>query len=381
MVFEVYFSDYLKKFNEMKPERWNYHLGCVLMGAEYLYQATGKKRYLDAILNFGKDYVDKDGVIKGFRAEEHNLDLMASGRILYFLYDYTEEERYLKGIHYIMEALKAQPRTGFGNFWHKEIYPGQVWLDGLYMVQPFYMEYEKRFNHKSNYQDTLNQFKNVKKYLYDQEKHLYYHGYDERRAMYWADKETGRSPSFWLRAMGWYVMALCDCYEISDDFEARVVLGTLLKEAMEGILPYADKDTGLFYQVVDHQDMAGNYLETSGSAMVAYAVLKGSRLGVLDREKYFAIGEHILAALEAEKIEARDGRFYLTGTCASGGLGLKDGIPGQEERDGSPEYYLGEAVKDDNAHGVAACMMAYSEWLKGVTARRRLQYDKAAAFL
>lgn len=364
MVFEVYFSDYLKQFREMKPERWNYHLGCVLLGAEYLYQATGDKQYLHAILSFGKDYVDDEGTIKGFRAEEHNVDLMASGRILYFLYDYTKEERYLKGIHGIMEALMEQPRTSFGNFWHKDVYPGQVWLDGLYMVQPFYMEYEKRFHHKSNYQDILNQFKNVRRYLYDQEKHLYYHGYDEKKETGWANKETGTSPSFWLRGMGWYLMALCDCYEISEEDEARTVLGELLKEAVDGILPYGDEDTGLFYQVIDGQKLAGNYLETSGSAMVAYTILKGCRLGVLDRENYFRSGERILAALESEKIEARGGRFYLTGICASAGLGLKDGIPGQAERDGSPEYYVSEVVRDDNAHGVAACMMAYSEWLK-----------------
>ena len=364
MVFEVYFSDYLKQFNEMKPERWNYHLGCVLLGAEYLYEITCSEMYLTPILNFGKDYVDHKGIIKGFRAEEHNVDLMASGRLLSFLYDYTKEERYLKGIHSIMEVLKVQPRTSFGSFWHKEVYPGQVWLDGLYMVQPFYMEYEKRFNHKSNYQDILNQFQNVKKYLYDQEKRLYYHGYDERKETGWADKVTGKSPSFWLRGMGWYLMALCDCCEISEDQEAESVLGELLKDAVDGLLPYADKDTGLFYQVIDRGDLAGNYLETSGSAMAAYTVLKGCRLGILERDKYFGTGERILAALASEKIKAREGKFYLTGICASGGLGLKDGIPGQAVRDGSPEYYLGEAVKDDNAHGVAACMMAYSEWLK-----------------
>ncbi|MCI8888200.1 MAG: glycosyl hydrolase family 88 [Hungatella sp.] len=364
MVFQVYFSDYLKQFNKAKPERWNYHLGCVVLGAQYLYETTGSEGYLSTVLNFGKNYVDDNGMIKGFRAEEHNVDMMASGRLLYFLYDYTKEERYLKGIHRIMEALRKQPRTSFGSFWHKEVYPGQVWLDGLYMVQPFYMEYENRFNRKSNYPDILNQFKNVKKYLYDQERHLYYHGYDERKETGWANKDTGRSPSFWLRGMGWYLMALCDCYEISQDQEAEAVLGALLKEAVDGILSYADENTGLFYQVIDRQELAGNYLETSGSAMVAYAVLKGCRLGILDRPHYFGTGERILAALESEKIEARDGRFYLTGICASGGLGLKDGIPGEVKRDGSPEYYLSEAVKDDNAHGAAACMMAYSEWLK-----------------
>ena len=175
--------------------------------------------------------------------------------------------------------------------------------------------------------------------------------------MIWADKKTGRSPCFWLRAMGWYLMALVDCYEISEDKNAQEVLGSLLKEAIDGILLYRDADKGLFYQLIDRKDLKDNYLETSGSAMVAYSILKGCRLDILKKE-YQKIGIEILAALEVEKFEIRGGRIYLTGTCASAGLGPKN------ERNGSPEYYLSEAVKDDNAHGVAMCMMAYSEWLK-----------------
>lgn len=358
MIFDIYFSDYLKDFNAMKLERWNYHWGCVLMGAVYLYEATGTPAYREAVLEFGRKYVDEQGRIAGYCPEEQNVDLMASGRLLYFLYDETGDERFQKGIHSIMENLKQQPRTSFGNFWHKKIYPYQVWLDGLYMVQPFYMEYEKRFHQKENYKDILEQFKNVRTYLYDPDKRLYCHGYDEKRVMIWADRKTGRSPSFWLRSIGWYLMALCDCYEIAEDFEARVVLGTLLKEAVEGLWPYRDPKTGLFFQLVDQAGLEGNYLETSGSGMVAYAVLKGCRLGVLDREKYYGPGIRMLAALESEKMRAENGGFHLEGTCASAGLGPKD------ERDGSARYYLSEAVRDDNAHGVAACMMAYSEWLK-----------------
>ena len=358
MVFTVYFSDYLKAFNSMEMERWNYHWGCVLIGAKCLYEITGKDEYREAVLNFGRKYVDENGVIQGFCAKEQNVDLMASGRLLYFLYDETGKERYLKGIHLIMENLKNQPRTSFGNFWHKKIYPYQVWLDGLYMVQPFYMEYERRFNQKKNYEDSLYQFRNVRKYLFDEKKQLYYHAYDEKRRMIWADKKTGLSPCFWLRSIGWYLLALCDCYEIAQDLDAQAVLGTLLKEAVQGVFLYQDKDSGLFYQLVDRTDLEDNYLETSGSAMMAYAVMKGCRLGILDSTAYYEKGVRILAALEAEKMKVSNGEFHLTGTCASAGLGPKD------ERDGSAEYYLSEAVKDDNAHGVSMCMMAYSEWLK-----------------
>lgn len=358
MLFDTYFLQYLEEFKELKTDRWNYHWGCVLTGSCYLYVATNNKKYLEPILNFGEKYVDETGRILGFLEEDQNVDTMASGRLLYFLYDYTKNEKYLKGIYLIRNALNHQPRTSTGNFWHKKIYPYQVWLDGLYMVQPFYMEYEKRFHKKEGYKDSLNQFKNARNFLYDSKKHLCYHAYDEKRTMIWADKDTGRSPNFWLRSMGWYLLALCDCYEICEDFDAKVTLGTLLKEAIIGIIPYQDKKSGLFYQLIDLPEEPGNYLETSGSAMVSYAILKACRLGVLNKETYFPIGEQILAALESSKFTYDTGKFHLTGTCASAGLGPKD------ERDGSIAYYLSEAVKDDNAHGVAACMMAYSEWLK-----------------
>lgn len=358
MVFETYISGYLKKFNDLHLQCWNYSYGCVLTGCYYLYQITEKQEYKNALLQFGNEYIDENGIIRGFVEEEHNVDLMASGRVLYYLYDITGEERYAKGIHYIRRALGKQPRTSFGNFWHKEIYPYQVWLDGLYMVQPFYMEYEKRFCEKAGYKDTLNQFKNVRKYLYDEKKHLYYHGYDEKRVMIWADKETGCSPSFWLRAMGWYLMALCDCIEICEDKEAETILGELLKEAIDGILLYRDSRTGMFYQLIDRPDLEDNYLETSGSAMVSYALLKGHRLGVLKDETYFHTGEMILAALEASKYEVQADEIHLVDTCASAGLGPRD------ERDGSTQYYLSEKRGDDNTHGVAAFMMAYSEWLR-----------------
>lgn len=357
MVFDVYFKQYLEEFNEMKLERWNYHFGCVLIGAMYLYEVTGEKMYFDAILNFGNRYVDEDGTIIGYVAEEQNVDLMASGRLLYFLYDKTKEEKYLKGIHSIRNHLMNQPRTSFGNFWHKKIYPYQVWLDGLYMVQPFYMEYEKRFHQKENYKDTIRQFEAVRKYLYDEKKHLYYHAYDEKKVMKWADKETGCSPSFWLRSMGWYLMALADCYEISEDQEAEDVLGALLKESIDGIIGCLDENQLLFYQLIDRKELAGNYLETSGSAMISYAILKASRMGAIDR-RYFSVGTEILAALGVQKIVVREGKFHLIDTCKSAGLGPK------EERDGSPEYYLSEPISEDNAHGVATCMMAYAEWLK-----------------
>lgn len=359
MLFETYFKEFLKDFCSVEMERWNYPYGCILMGAVGLYEATEDESWLDAVKMFGEKYVDQNGVIKGYAADEHNVDLMCSGNVLYFLHQYTGEQRFRDGIDMIMKNLREQPRTSFGNFWHKQIYPNQVWLDGLYMAQPFYLRYETLFHHGKNYDDIIRQFQNVRKYIYDSEKHLYYHAYDETCSMVWADKETGCSPCFWLRAMGWYLMALADCYGImAADSGKREVFAALLKEAVDGLLPYRNERKGMFYQLIDRKDLEGNYLETSGTAMAAYAILKGCRLGMLDSQNYQAVGTDILLAVGAEKLEYEQGRLHLTGTCASAGLGPKD------ERDGSAEYYLSEAVKPDNSHGVAACMLAYGEWLK-----------------
>jgi Predicted unsaturated glucuronyl hydrolase involved in regulation of bacterial surface properties, and related proteins len=362
MVLEQYVEDYLDNFENVEIARWNYPYGCIALGYKMIYEATKDERYLKPVKIFAERYVGEDGKIKGYDAGEQNVDLMSSGKLLIFLYKLTGEKRFLNGIEYVIENLRKQPRTKGGNFWHKNIYPNQVWLDGLYMVQPLYLEYEVLFNNGKNFDDIISQFKNVRKLMFDENKQLYYHGYDESREVYWADKKTGLSKSFWLRSIGWYVMALVDCYETmpSENEEYRKLFKDQLIEIIEGLLLYQDKKTKLFYQVIDKIDTTGNYLETSGSGMIAYAMMKGSRLGMLDKDKYFDMGQRILMAIESENIEADNGRFHVVNVCGSAGLGPFD----DPRRDGTVEYYLSEPIKPDNYHGVAACVLAYGEWLK-----------------
>lgn len=360
MVFEKYFKDYLDGFDQKRPEVWSYKDGCLMTGAQIMYEATGDKRYLKSLLCFGDKYVKEDGSVAGFHPEEHNVDQLRCGMTFFFLYEYTGNEKYRKAMELFMENLATFPRTEEGSFWHKEIYPYQVWLDGLYMAMPFYLKYDTLYGGKKHYKDIIDQFKRVRKYQFDEEKQLYYHGYDEKRAMIWADKETGLSPCFWLRAEGWFLMALVDCYEImpEESYDHYRYLGALYKEALQGILKYQDPRTGLFYQLIDRPELEGNYLETSGSAMVAYSILKACRLGLLQKEKYFETGAQILMALETEQLKVEDKEFHLHGICASAGLGPKD------ERDGSVSYYLSEKQIADNLHGAAACLLAYGEWLR-----------------
>lgn len=357
MVFEEYIDWYRKYYWSQERQTVNYPDGCVMTGIQKLYQVSGKKEYLDDILRFGQEYIAEDGTISGFRETEHNLDQIRCGTIALFLYRQTGMAKYWKAAKCLKENLDTFPRTEMGNFWHKEIYPYQVWLDGLYMAMPFYLEYSSMFGETDAFNDAVMQFQNVRTYLFDQKKQLYKHAYDEKKVQPWADPENGRSPSFWGRAVGWYLMALVDSYQWlkqNNQTDSRM-LAELLREAAEGLMRY-QSSSGLFYQVLDQPDEIGNYLETSASAMISYALMKGSRLSMLPEE--FALrGEQIFKAILNFKLIRRQGELHLMDTCASAGLG-----PGMR-RNGSAAYYFSERIEEDNAHGTAACIMAYSEIL------------------
>ena len=209
MSVQTYIDSYLENYSPYK-DYWNYEDGCVLMGCKQLYLATKERRYLDFILTYLDKVIDEDGTITNYEVGKHNIDGFNAGKVLYTAYERTGKEKYRRAIDYLMADLKEHPRTKEGNFFHKSIYPYQVWLDGLYMAQPFYMEYETKYGGKQQYNDIRAQFRNVRRIMFDADKKLSYHGYDEARVQPWADKETGLSKNFWLRSMGWYLMAMID---------------------------------------------------------------------------------------------------------------------------------------------------------------------------
>ncbi|WP_024294323.1 glycoside hydrolase family 88/105 protein [Lacrimispora indolis] len=360
MLLERYIMNYMGEFNRLDRNFWNYEDGCVLIGAEKLYHASGEEFYYDCIKNYVDRYVSENGEIKGYEEEEYNLDRIPAGLVLFLLYEKTSLPKYRSAMARLRNQLTHQPRTESGSFWHKKIYPYQVWLDGLYMAMPYYLTYERRFGNGEGYEDILLQFDNARRTLFDEEKKLYYHAFDEKKQMFWADKQTGLSENFWSRAMGWYLMALADCLELfagEEKFKKR--LSALFSEAVEGLLPYQDRESGLFYQLTALPGLEGNYLETSASLMFAYALFKGVRLGVLPESPYLIKGEEIFLAVETEKFALSGGRLQLTGMCKGAGLGPEN----NRARDGSRAYYLKEPVVADEQKGAGALMMAYSEWL------------------
>lgn len=339
-----------------KP-RWNYIDGCILTGLLNLYEHTQDKKYLEFADNFIDYYIYDDGKIRGYDLKTYNIDNISGGRNLFDLYKITGKGKYKKAINLLYSQLKSQPRIEIGNFWHKLIYPNQIWLDGLYMGQVFYTRYETEFNRSKNYSDIVNQFCNVRKYMFDENKKLYYHGFDYSKKIFWAN-EKGLSQSFWLRAMGWYVIALIDTINYLDfsAIEEANILKKIFCEAIEGIISYIDTDSKMFYQVIDQKDKSGNYLETSGSAMIAYAVLKGVRLNVLEA-KYQLIGKEIFDGICKKYLSENNGNIDLGGICLVAGLGPFDNL----RRNGTYEYYISEPVVKNDAKGLGPFLMAYTE--------------------
>lgn len=339
-----------------KKPHWNYIDGCMITALLIAGEITGETRYTDFAEKFIDWYIDEDGSILGYSMDKYNLDDINEGRVLFDLYKITGKEKYKKAIFLLREQLKNQPRTNTGNFWHKQIYPNQIWLDGLYMAQVFYVRFQKEFGGK-DYSDTVNQFKNVHNLMLNRNKKLYYHGMDCSKTAFWADKKTGCSKNFWLRAMGWYCVALADIIEYIDDEKSKSELCEIFADAIEGIAQYADPETGMFYQVIDCGGKEGNYLETSGSSMIAYAMMKGARLGVIDK-KYSDMGKKTFDGICQKYLTvSEDGDLNLGGICLVAGLGPED----NRRRDGSYEYYISEPIVENDAKGVAPFVLCYTE--------------------
>ncbi len=361
MDIKLWFKEYLAKYTHYKSY-WNYEDGCILKAAADLYRVTGDEDYKRFVLDYMAQYVMPDGSIPNYEMRQYNSDSINSGKTLFFALTETGDERYRKAIEFHMQRLREHPRCECGNFWHKQLYPNQIWLDGLYMVQPFYMEYEMKFGGMEKVADIVSHFKNARKYLWNAQKGLNYHAFDESRKMFWADPVTGHSANFWLRSTGWYLMGLADAIGLCREelYEHYRTLVDIFRESIAGVLRYQAED-GLFYQVIDHPEAEGNYTETSGSAMVAYALLKGVRLGILDPEKYLPIGKKVFEAIVNTKLHAEeDGVVRLTDICWVAGLGPEK----NPQRDGSVAYYLSEPKKSDDSKGVGPFIMAYSEYLR-----------------
>ena len=348
----------MERVREGKPAVWNYIDGCMLNALVTMSEITGDPVYYEFTERFVNDFVNEDGSIRTYQQEKYNLDDINEGRVLFPVYKQTGKEKFRLAIESLKKQLDLQPRTKEGNFWHKLIYPDQVWLDGIYMAQPFRALYATQLGN-GDVSDIVRQIELVREHMFDCEKRLYYHGYDASRTVFWADPKTGCSRNFWLRAIGWFSTALADLIEIIPESEDRARLCAVFSELMEGIRQYSDPDTGMYYQVVDAVNREGNYLETSGSSMIAYAMLKGARLGVLD-QRFAELGKKTFDGIVRTQLTEEGDSIGLNGICLVAGLGPANNT----RRDGTFEYYISEPVVKNDAKGVAPFVMCYTEIIR-----------------
>jgi unsaturated rhamnogalacturonyl hydrolase len=341
--------------DDAKTPKWDYVHGLVLHSMEELYKKNPDPRYPVYIKGYVDVLVQNDGTIKTYELDNYNIDMVVSGRLLFKIYETTKEEKYLKALQLLRKQLTEQPRTASGGFWHKKIYPNQMWLDGLYMGEPFYAEYTTAFENGKELDDVAKQFELIQKHATDPKTGLLYHGWDESKQMAWANKETGTSPNFWSRALGWYAMALVDVLDyFPKEHPKQKELVGYLNSVSAALAKYQDK-SGLWYQVTDKGNKGGNYLEASGSSMFAYAFAKGANKGYLS-SKYKKLANKAFDGLTKQLIKVdTDGSITLTQACAVAGLG------GTPYRDGSYEYYVKERKKDNDPKATGPFILAALE--------------------
>jgi unsaturated rhamnogalacturonyl hydrolase len=337
-------------------DRWRYEYGLVLKALEQVWLATGQQKYYDYVKENVDRFVEPGGNIHTYRLDEYNLDQINAGKVLFGLYATTGDERYKKAAYLLREQLKSHPRTREGGFWHKRIYPHQMWLDGIYMAAPFYAEFAKTFAEPEAFDDVAHQVILAESHTRDPKTGLLYHGWDESRRQKWATPQTGCSPNFWGRAMGWYAMGIVDVLDhLPQDHARREEMLMILGSLMSALGRVQDQPTGLWYQVLDQGNREGNYLEASASCMVVYAMAKGVRMGYLDK-RYLDLARTGYRGLLEHFIEVNDqGLVDLKHICSVAGLG------GTPYRDGSFDYYISEPVVTNDYKGVGPFILASVE--------------------
>jgi unsaturated rhamnogalacturonyl hydrolase len=344
---------------QSNSKKWNYEQGLIMEAFYQMWNKSGRNEYLNYIKNNLDYYIDNDGKIKTYKIEDFNLDNISPGRALLNIYNLTKNEKYKKAADILRQQIRKQFRTKEGGFWHKKIYPDQMWLDGLYMAEPFYSQYATLYDEKDSFKDIANQFLLIEKHCKDKKTGLFYHGWDESKSQKWANPEIGTSPCFWGRAMGWYLMGLAD---VLDYFPAknpqRNELIRIFNELSSSLINYRDSKMKLWYQVVDKGNEEGNYIETSGSLMFIYAFAKGFNKGYLTRN-YYEIARESFKSLKDNFIISKNGLLNLTNVCAGAGLG------GNPYRDGSYDYYIHEPIRVNDFKGYGPLLLASLELEKG----------------
>ena len=350
-------NDSLAIYNNPSSIQWNFSLG--MLGQAIAQLADKDPRYY----NYNKNYIDlfvqADGTILTYDQQDYNLDNFCPAKSLIDLYEETGQDKYLLAIRNVLHQLQMQPRTGNGGYCHKAIYDHQIWLNSAYMLEPFLAQYAAVFNEPQWFDTVAFQLNNIYQLTVDESDGLMVHAWDENHSQSWADPKTGKSPNKWGRGMGWYAMGLVDALEFfPEDHPQRETLVNILQNVSKALLKVRDKETGLWYQILDKGDREYNYIETSASAMFIYVFAKGADMGVLPA-RYKELASQLFQSLVDRYIKTDvDHLPTLTHVSGSAGLGVK------LHRDGSFEYYINQQQVDNDAKGMAPLIFAAIEMNK-----------------
>lgn len=346
----------------VKFPKWNYTNGLVTLANQLLYDYTKEQKYWDYGLSYADQLIDKEGkILGGYELEKYSLDLVNSGKLLFEIYKKTGEQRYKKAMDLLHKQLETHPRTSDGGYWHKKSYPWQMWLDGVYMADPFSAQYGAVFNVPKAIDDAILQAELIQKHTLDPKTGLNFHGYDEKRAQFWANKETGRSSHVWGRAQGWYCMALVDILDyVPEDHPKRKELIQIVQKVFTAVLKAQDSKSVVWWQVMDQPGRKDNYLESTCSTMFVYSFAKAYRKGYVGSKFIRSARIGFDGILKQFIKENTDGTISITRCCAVAGLGGKN----PQDRDGSFEYYISEPIREDDAKAVGPFIMAGIELQK-----------------
>ncbi|MDO4758325.1 MAG: glycoside hydrolase family 88 protein [Rikenellaceae bacterium] len=343
--------------------KWNYTSGLELLAMMEAAKEYDRPDFDVYALRYYDSIVQPDGSVISYTKERYNIDHICPGRPLFEIYEKTGEERYLKVMQTLWEQLHEHPRNPDGGFWHKQVYTRQMWLDGIYMGQPYYAEYVMRNvmpndeeKGKAYVTDIVNQFTTIARHTYDPATGLFRHAYDDAREQFWCDKETGQSAHAWGRAMGWYTMAIVETLQYLGVTEQTQPMITILEHIFNTLPKYANPESGMWYQVCDSPTREGNYEESTGSIMFIYTMMKSARLGYLPAE-YQAKGAKLFEQFVDRFVKLEeDGTISITDCCAVAGLG------GSGMRSGTYDYYLSEPIRDNDPKATGPFIWAAMEY-------------------
>ena len=333
---------------------WDYDVA--YLGQAIAELGTIDQKYAKYRADYINHFVLEDGNILNFKTEDYNVDKVSPAKNLFSMFRETGDVKYKKAIEHVVDQMKSHPKTKEGGYWHKKIYPNQMWLDGIYMASPFLAQYAKENNQPAWFDVIAHQIILVYKKTLDEKSGLLYHAQDESKEQKWADPVTGRSSYFWGRALGWYVMAIVDVLDyMPKDHPKRAQILEIYKKTIDAVLKVQDKETGVWFQIINLPERKGNYPEGSGSAMFTYAIAKGAKRGYLGKD-YLKLANECFDSLLKVFIKVDDkGQLTMINICGGAGLG------GTPYRDGSFEYYVSEQIVPNDCKGVAPFIMAAIE--------------------